>query len=156
MSLTVIDTVLPATSAEAIEALESVEAHLEALPQVDIVTTHTLHDGVYTRTVNVPAGVFVVGVTIKIPTTFILSGDATVIVGNGSRRLTGYHVLTGAAMRKQAALAHSDTSFTMLFRTDAKTIEEAEAEFTDEPDRLLSRRSDNILTQGDTICQALQ
>jgi hypothetical protein len=31
----------------------------------------------------------------------------------------------------------------MIFRTDAKTVEQAEAEFTDEAEALMSRRNDN-------------
>lgn len=145
MNLTAIDSVLPATDTAAIARLEELEQRLEQLPQIELATTHTLHDGVYTRTVVVPAGAIVTGVVIKIPTTLIVAGDTTVLVGTQAKRLTGYHVLTGAANRKQAVYAHSDTCFTMLFKTDAKTIAEAEAEFTDETWRLMSNRCDNYL-----------
>lgn len=151
--VTISSNVLPATDPVSIDKLEDIERQAEAMPQVDIATTHTLHDGVYTRTITIPAGVFVVGVMVKIPTTLIVSGDTTVVIGDTARRLTGYHVFTGAAMRKQAAYAHSESSFTMLFKTDAKSVAEAEAQFTDEADRLMSNRCENYLIQPeDFIC----
>lgn len=110
------------------------------LPQVEIETTHHLHAGLYARTIRIPAGVVITGALICIPTLLILSGHATVFIGGESVELVGYHVLPGQAGRKQVFRAHADTDLTMLFATQASTVEEAEAEFTHETDSLASRR----------------
>jgi hypothetical protein len=66
-----------------------------------------------------------------------------VTVGDQTRELAGYHVIAASKGRKQAFFALEDTHLTMLFPTRASSIEEAEREFTDEFDRLMSRRNDN-------------
>ena len=106
----------------------------------EIDTEHHLHAGVYSRTIRVPAGVSVVGVSIKCPTQLIASGDFTLTDGGVAKRFKGHHVFDGAAHRRAAVVAHEDSSFTMLFATNAKTVEEAEKEFTDEPERLLTHK----------------
>ena len=151
MSLRVLDsTGLPTMSREAIDKAHALHRAMEALPQVEIGITHCLHDGVYTRTAFVPAGYLVMGVLIKIPTTVIASGRARVFIGADTVEVQGYQVIPAAAGRKQAALAIEDTYFSMAFRTDAATIEEAEQEFTDEVDQLQTRQ--NKLNKEDVIC----
>ncbi len=123
----------------AIAQVRALEAAQRQMPQVEIQTTHSIHAGVYARTCLIPAGVRITGALIKIPTTVIVSGDVTVFVGEGSVRLSGYHVIEAQAGRKQVFTAHADTFVTMLFATGAATVEEAENEFTDEADMLMSR-----------------
>jgi hypothetical protein len=50
-------------------------------------------------------------------------------------------VLPAAAGRKQAFLAQADSHITMIFATAARSVAEAEREFTDEADNLVSRRA---------------
>jgi len=133
---------IPAMSDEAIEVARRLEANLLALPQEDIATSHVFHGGMYARTIRIPAGVVATGVLIKIPTLFIISGHATVFIGGETVELAGRHVIPASAVRKQAVLAHTDTAVTMVFATSATTVEEAEAEFTDEVHLLFSRNSD--------------
>jgi hypothetical protein len=110
------------------------------LPQLYLEPEHALHAGMYIRTIMVPAGVMITGALIKCPTVLIFNGDATVYTSNGLEQWTGYRVILAPAQRKQAFLAHEDTWLTAMFATKATTVEEAENEFTDEPDRLASRR----------------
>ena len=116
---------LPAMDGDALDKVCRLEDLLLQLPQVDIETTHVLHAGVYLRTVRIPAGTTVTGALIKIPTTLIVSGHVTVYIGDDTMELVGYHVIPASAGRKQAVATHSDTDITMLFRTDAMTIQEA-------------------------------
>lgn len=112
--------------------------------QIPLRTRHFLYAGVYSRTiwaVGTPeVQVLIVGALIKIPTQVSIDGDVLVWVGSKTLRLTGHNVLAGSAGRKQVFLAYSDVRITMSFGTKAKTIEEAEREFTDEVDDLCSRR----------------
>lgn len=110
--------------------------------QIPLETDHLIHAGIYHRTVYIPAGVLVAGALVKIDTTVVVHGDVTVYVDGEPLLLMGYNVLPAYAGRKQAAYAHTDTHYTMSFATTATTVEEAEAEFTDEVEALGSRRID--------------
>lgn len=134
---------LPPTSIDALDTVRQVERLAGEREQIAIETQHVLHAGVYTRTICIPAGVMVTGVLIKIPTTLIISGEASVLVGDGDEMLVdGFTVFPAAAGRKQVVLAHTDTYASMSFKTDAKTVAEAEAEFTDEG--VLLKSNDNV------------
>lgn len=138
---------LVAMSNTAIGKVRALETAALALPQVEIQTDHVLHAGVYTRTVMVPAGVVITGVLVKIPTVVIVAGEAIVYGEQGAMPLSGYTVLQAAAGRKQAFVAVTDIHITMTFATSAQTVEEAEAEFTDETDLLVSRRDRSLPCQ---------
>lgn len=144
---------LPAMADAAIERVRKIETEVLRHEQVEIVTRHVLHAGMYARTVTLPAGAVIAGAEVKRATILIVNGDVAVAIGEDkSIRLTGYHVLTGSARRKQAFVAFAETDLTMVFPTAAETVEQAEAEFTDEVDKLASRRGENIITiTGETV-----
>jgi hypothetical protein len=72
----------------------------------------------------------------------IVEGDCGLLVDDKWFRVDGYHVFACAARRKQACWTIKPTQFTMIFPSDAKTVEEAEEQFTDETEKLLSRKQD--------------
>jgi len=123
-----------------IDFVRAVEQRAKEYEQVSIETHHVLHGGVYTRTIRIPAGVLIVGALIRVPTTLIVSGDCFTYIGQQAQRVQGHAVLPASANRKQFFAAVTDTMLTMSFRTDAKTVEQAEEEFTSEVDSLLSRQ----------------
>lgn len=135
---------IPAMAPAAINKVRQLEAITRELPQVDIATDHVLHGGMYARTICIPAGVVLTGVFIRVPTLLVFNGNATVNAGDEPVTLAGYHVMAASAHRRQAFLAHQDTQLTMVFATQAKSIEEAEDEFTDEAHLLFSRNPDAI------------
>lgn len=139
---------------EAIDKVRQLEARTAELEQVEIPTDHVLHGGMYARTIMIPAGVLLTGAHIKRATMLVISGHVTVFIGAGTIEITGYQVLPASAGRKQAFLAHADTFVTMLFPSEAASIEAAEHEFTDEADRLLSRRQacESITITGEPKC----
>jgi hypothetical protein len=131
---------LPAMDVEAIAKISHLEKILMHEPQVDVSTTHVFHAGLYARTVRIPAGCLVTGALIKIDTILIMHGKVSVFIGDETLELDGFYVFEASAGRKQAFLAHSETELTMLFATQATSIDQVEAEFTDETDLLLSRK----------------
>lgn len=139
-ALVVFEGCIPAMTREAIDKVRELEAITRDLPQVEIPTDHVLHGGMYARTICIPAGVVLTGVFIRIPTLLVFDGNATVNAGNEAVTLVGHHVLAASAHRRQAFLAHADTTLTMVFATQAKTVAEAEDEFTDEAHLLFSRK----------------
>ena len=139
---------------EAIDKVRQLETCTAELEQVEIPTDHVLHGGMYARTIKIPAGVLLTGAHIKRATMLVISGHVTVFVGAGTIEINGYQVLPASAGRKQAFLAHADTFVTMLFPSEAASIEAAENEFTDEADRLLSRLQacESITITGEPKC----
>lgn len=120
--------------------LMAVQEQMLKLPQADVRTDHVLENGLYSRTICMAPEVILIGALVKIPTLLIVSGETAVYTGDGWVELKGYHVIPAQAGRKQVFLSRKETWITMIFRTDAKTIEEAEEEFTDEYQSLMSRR----------------
>jgi hypothetical protein len=131
--------IVPMTD-EAIRKVYEMEAIVLTMPQVHIDTNHIFHAGMYARTIMIPANTILTGALIKIATLLIMQGDVTVYIGGESVDYIGYNILKGGANRKQAFFARTDTMLTMIFPTEAKTIENAENEFTNEADMLITRR----------------
>lgn len=138
-ALTVPGNVLPATAPEWLPKLAAVEAKMRTMPQITPRMEHLLHAGMYARTCRVNAGDAFVSVMIKVPTVLIVNGWARVFAGDCWYEVEGYRVIPASAMRKMIYVIHKPTEITMIFPTDAATVEEAEAEFTDEAANLLSR-----------------
>lgn len=139
-----ISTVIPAMTAKSIDKVRQLEDAILKTPQVNIPIEHVLHAGVYARTVMVPAGVVITGALVKIPTLLVVSGKSKVYIGDETLEISGQHVIPASAGRKQAFWAIEDTSITMIFQTHAKTVQEAEKEFTDEFEKLSSNKSEII------------
>jgi hypothetical protein len=133
---------LPATTSDMLARLDELQAALTGNEPVDVPTEHLIHAGMYARTIAMPKDMVLVGVLIKRPTLVIVTGSAAVLVGDGWVELTGYNVIPASAGRKQVFVSRSPVIITMLFPTQSVTVEEAEAEFTDEAASLLSRRQD--------------
>lgn len=145
--IVVASTCLPAMSDEAIEKVRCLEAvSLAMLEQVEFPTEHLIHGGMYVRTLHMKAGQFLTGALMKIATTLVVSGDCSVFIGEETIELRGYSVLPGSAGRKQVFMAHTDVSMTMFFPSKATTPAEAEQEFTDQYEMLMSNRQDCVKT----------
>ncbi len=139
---------LPAMTQDQINKVEVLEHFSRALcEQEEIPTEHLIHGGMYSRTIHMPAGTVLTGALLKVPTVLVVAGDCAVFIGEETIELRGYSVLPGSAGRKQAFLAHTDVSMTMLFPTQAKTVAQAEQEFTDEYELLLSKQQDCVTTR---------
>lgn len=109
---------------------------------------HLLHGGLYARTARIAAGMAFTSVLIRIPTVVILAGRCCIYCGDRWQTLEGYHVIPASGQRIQAYATLAETAITMLFPTRAKTVAEAEAEFTEDAGGLLSRRrpEDELIT----------
>ena len=132
-----------ATSPQTLDQLRMIEEKILRCEQFQFKTQHVFHAGMYARTVRIPAGVFFTSVLIKCPTLLILNGTCDVLMGSTIVRFDGYNVIPAAAGRKTAYITRSPIELTMIFPTQARTVEEAEAEFTDEVENLLSHWNEN-------------
>jgi GNAT superfamily N-acetyltransferase len=130
---------IPAMTDEAVGKVRALESVVAALPQIKMDTNHVLHAGMYARTVMIPAGAIITGALISVRTTLIVSGHCHVYLDGKDHEMIGYNVLAAEAHRKQAFVAVTDTHLTMLFKTNAMCVADAEEEFTDEAHLLISR-----------------
>jgi hypothetical protein len=135
---------IPAMSEAAIDRVRVLEAEVLKLPQLQLTTHHVLHGGMYARTVTLPAGSVITGVFIRVPTMLVVNGHAVVNTSNEGMTLVGHNVLAASAHRRQAFMAIEETHLTMVFATQAQTVEQAEDEFTNEAHLLISRHADAI------------
>ena len=131
---------VPPTPPEIIEWVKEVEGRAREFEQLRIRTEHVLHAGMYARTVHLPPMAMFTNVLIKIPTIMVVLGYCYILAGDKWTRLNGFSVIPASANRKQIVITKEPTAVTMLFPTNATTIEEAEMEFTDETGDLLSRK----------------
>lgn len=139
------ETIIPTMSSESVAKAKEVEEKLLSLPQLPLTTDHVLHSGVYSRTVFIPKDVVISGALVKRSVNLIISGHVLVYLGdNKGVEYSGHVILQAMAHRKQVFIAKEDTYLTMYFATEATTIEQAESEFTDEVDLLMSRKPEGV------------
>lgn len=136
-----------------VATVRQLEGFLLSLPQVHIDTTHLIHNGMCARTIFIPAGVMATGALSRIDTINIFIGDITVTTNEGTRRLTGYNVIPGAAGHKRAGITHADTWWTTVWPTQLTDVDDVMAEYTEESDMLLSKRQANESLNGVIECQ---
>lgn len=139
-NLSIVQNNIPPMSEVAIDNVYQLESFALSLPQINIETSHIIHGGMYARTIMIPAGVMITGALIKIATILIVQGDVIVYIGDNEIALSGYNVLAASANRKQAFIAKTNVFLTMIFPSDAMSIVDAEKQFTDESDMLISRK----------------
>lgn len=116
------------------------EAELAHLPQVDLHSQTLVHGRMAARAIFIPAGTLLTGVLTNIDNISVMVGDITVTTEAGPVRLTGFHVLPACAGFKRAGIAHADTWWATLHHTDLTDVADIEAEMTDEPENLQTRR----------------
>lgn len=125
-------------SIESVRALESV---ILQCPQVDLPTEHFAFAGMSARTIFIPAGTVLTGALTNIDNICVVFGDITVTTDDGPKRLTGFNVIQAEAGAKRAGVAHSDTWWTTLHRTDLTRIADIENEMTNEAESLGTRHT---------------
>lgn len=143
MSSLAIAPILPPTAPADVAFLTEAQTAALNEQQIPLLTDHMIHAGMYARTITMPPNCRLIGALIKRATVVITVGDGLVSVGREMQRVAGYRVLPASAGRKQAFVTlEGPLIVTMMFPTSAKTVAEAEAEFTSEAELLLSRRQD--------------
>lgn len=138
-------------SAQSVKRLEEL---ILQLPQVDLKTESVVHGGMCARTIFIPAGTVLTGALTSLDNICIVCGDITVTTDEGPRRLSGYNVLGATKGYKRVGITHSDTWWTMMFKTDSLDPDEIEREMTDEYDALQTRRSSLGIESIDYIAES--
>lgn len=99
------------------------------MPQVDIPIEHAFADGVYARTMRVPAGVALVG---KLHKTrhlwFLMSGKVTVYTEFGLKTYEAPAMIVSEPGEKRVIVAHTDVVWTNIHATNETDPEKIERE----------------------------
>lgn len=122
------------------DAVREMEKFLLNVPQVNLETSSVVHSGICARTILIPAGTMLTGALTNIDNVCVMVGDITVTTSEGTQRLTGHHVIPAAAGYKRAGIAHADTWWTTIWKTDLTDMEAIEDEMTNESASLQTRR----------------
>lgn len=113
---------------------------IEEVSPCEFPTKDMLHAGCYVRTCFCPAGSILASAVIKVPTVVIVHGVCDATAGDKAIHIDGFAVLKAAAGRSTVWRAETDTTITMVYASKAPTCSAAEEEFTDEYEKLLTRR----------------
>lgn len=140
------DSVPALVAAPTREQIERLEAQLLRMPQREIELVHWLAAGQYFRQITIPADTLATGAVHKRDhVSVMVCGDMTALTDAGMQRVTGYRSWQGKAGTKRVGYAHADTVWLTVHRTDAQTVEEAEADLFEDVQMLLSRREPEAL-----------
>ena len=92
--------------------------------------THHLKDGLYTREIFMPKGTLVVSFIHKQNhPSFFLKGEMSVLLDTGEvKRIKAPMKVMTEIGTQRVAYIHEDTTWVCVYKTNAKTIEDAEAE----------------------------
>lgn len=122
-------------------AVRRLEDALLQMPQIDLHTQQMAHGGMAARTIFIPAGTVLTGAMTNLDNLCVVWGDITVTTEDGPVRLVGFNVLPAKAGAKRAGVAHADTWWVTIHRTDLTDPSDIEDEMTGESDMLQTRRS---------------
>tara|TARA_R110002167_G_scaffold253027_3_gene459370 strand:- start:967 stop:1473 length:507 start_codon:yes stop_codon:yes gene_type:complete len=92
--------------------------------------THHLSNGLYTRQLFMPKGSFIISMIHKQNhPSFLLSGKVSYLNDQGLvETITAPHVIHTQEGAQRVLFIHEDTKWCCVYKTDAKTFEEAEAD----------------------------
>lgn len=117
------------------EMVDRLDAAIRAtLPCVDVATDlppiHHFADGLYARTMVVPAGMLLVGMVHRSQHLSILSAGSISVWSADSNEVQHFdapHILVAAPGACRIGYTHTDTVWTTIHATDAATVADAEA-----------------------------
>jgi len=106
-----------------------IEQEILKLPQVECPVTHYQIDGVYVRSMFIPAGTMLTGAIHNFENMAILAqGTIRVTNGTESAILTAPHIMVDKPGVKRLGYAETDVTFITIHRTDNTEIDAIEKE----------------------------
>ena len=103
------------------KVFDKLEQELLELPQLEIDTTHYFSGNMYGRQITIAKGSLVTGRIYKLDHfEIMLEGDITIFSADGGKKhYTGFNVIEAKAGKRQAGLAHEDTTWLTINRAPA-------------------------------------
>lgn len=106
---------------------------------VDVTTMHHRAEGIYGRSVTIPAGAVLVGLAHKKGCLVVCVGDITVVSEAGWQRITGARIFRADPGGMRVGLAHADTTWLTVHATELSDIEAIEDSLVEHSERLMTR-----------------
>jgi hypothetical protein len=131
-----------------IEQIIALENEILKLEQVDLPITHEFIDGVYARSMFIPAGTVLTGAVHKKDCFMIIRyGDLTVYTDEGMKRCVTGDLIPSKAGIKRVGVAHEDTFITGFLAnpTNEKDIEKLWDYYVAPNDYLLNCSNTKVL-----------
>lgn len=114
-----------------LNSIEEMESKMMEHPQLDLPVEHLFCNGMYARKLFIPADTILTGRVHKFGYMDIMvSGDLSVAMSEGVKRLQGFNLMEGLPGRKRAGYAHKDTYWVTVHRTDVTDPEGIEDHLT--------------------------
>lgn len=105
------------------------EKFLASLPQIEVEPVHTFANGLYSRTILIPAGSMITGKVHKNnDLNIVIYGHMRVRTEDGIKDVHGPCIFTGCAGVKQIGYAYDDTLWTTVHATRTTDLDELEKE----------------------------
>jgi hypothetical protein len=138
--LRILGDLLPERPTQAqIEAFAALVQASAPVGPVDVVTMHHQADGIYGRSVTIPAGAVLVGLAHKKGCLVVCVGDITVVSEAGWQRITGACIIRSDPGGMRVGLAHADTTWLTVHATHLTDITAIEDSLVEHPERLMTR-----------------
>lgn len=111
--------------------VQDIEYTLRNESQSDLSTQESIVNGMYVRKITIPKGTFLTSkVWLEPYLDIMVAGDITVFTEYGTKRMTGLNVLPGRKLRKRVGVAHEDTVWITVHRTDDLVLDGLESNMT--------------------------
>lgn len=110
------------------EDIDLLEAHMRAMPQVELPLQHGFGHGFYTRALLIPAGTVVTGKVHATEHIFMVTqGDISIVTDEGVVRVQAPYQSIGRPGTKRAVYAHADTVCVNVHITTETDLDKLEA-----------------------------
>jgi hypothetical protein len=108
------------------------EDHIAAMPQIEGRVDHIFSDGLYARTLYIPAGTVLTGKVHKRDhINFLMKGTIRVMTDEGMKLLEAPQIIPSKKGIKRAGFSITDTEWTTVHATTATDVETAEDELVE-------------------------
>jgi hypothetical protein len=115
------------------EQILALEEKLAQMPQVECELDHIFSDGLYVRSMHIPAGTALTGKVHKRDhVNFLMKGTIRVLTDDGMKLLKAPQIIPSKKGIKRAGFALTDVTWTTVHATAATDVETAEAELVEE------------------------
>jgi len=121
---------LPPDMASMHQRIDAIEAALERGETLDLPLRHYFSHKVYAREMLIPAGCVVTGKIHKYESlNILLSGELSVLMADGVKRVKAPLVLVAPAGTRRVAFAHEDSVWLTVHGTEERDLDKIEEQF---------------------------
>lgn len=142
---------VPLPNKPSLATIQAFERGLKRLPEsvkVDMPPTHYHADGLYGRSIFIPAGTVLTGkIHRRQHLNFLMQGDITVWTDEGMKRIQAPAIIKAEPGTKRVGYAHTDTIWVTVHATKETDVARIEAELIEPEGELIEGNETCLLSQ---------